>query len=573
MAGVIDLGAARRQQQLQQMQIMQQFMQHSPLYGTGESNLDRVLKEQSDEDLKQQQLDRLKKESEARITEAQAGTQLKRGQLGLSAYKTQEEVTRGQEKSARDAQELELKKPLWAAQTSSAASEAALHGAQTTEAQARTKSVNVDIQNKGIWANDHLKAGLIEDAKRQINGYTMMAANGQAGNVDPDAVERAYRTYMGDPHITIPRTDDGKWNPDVNQIRGAVLDKDGKPTAAFAKDLAASQNAISPVGKMIQDLRNADDQNWPESYRQPLRDKLLAEVMPHTDQVKGQWLQGLYKASGDKGLLGGLEQIADADAHGKTVGTANAKVPSAREQQDWNLRLDTISKVRDLANQLQPITDAHGYAPTGAGFGPFPFGKSTTIDFLNKAGMISPEVMQYRKDLQKTILDGIFQYTGKRWNPTEASMAMGTLPNFDDPPDVLAATLPKYADMLEHKLGIDAGMAERLGLKVPDGIPKIYPEDVYKQAGRNPAWSSNTGELPSEWTTNFAKSTYKMAQMYEAAKKEIGGTGEFRSPPPPGVPGGPSSAGGSDIQQQQPDMNSDAANAMQYLQSQRVIRP
>jgi len=416
--------------------------------------------------------------------------------------------------------------------------------AQTDKEKVDADRDRQDTEAKKWWLDNKKNEAIVGDARRLLNGYYARAGQGeQFGKDDADRVERATQIYYGDTNMRVPRGPAGEWLPDRDKIRGLQLTKDGTVSAQLGQQLHSADRPYDKVGQALWDLDHADP-NLPQEQKDMLAQNAKNELYKGMPDPMKRFLNGILDATSNDphAFYDALAHINAAKASGKA--NANLKIPTSKDVNDITDGMLQATHMRDLADQIPSIYDKYGYLPAG-------WGARTAAEWLNKVGLQDPEVTNWKKELDQVVLQNIFHYTGKRWNPNEADLARKGFPNpMEDPPEVLRSSLYRFADLVEEKLAMQMGYMKSFGYKTPDDIPDpkdpsktisipvIMPQEVFQALGENPAYHGDTGDLNADYTKELGVRAFRLSRLQEAARKraglDIGGTGSFRPTPSPG---------------------------------------
>lgn len=504
--------------------------------GGGGDELSKEIDRQAEMDLRERQVanqesrDRARLnmemlEHQRRLSEFDQTHDLRQQQHDLDAWKATDESQRG-----------------WMttnAAVNNSNAEIKLRAMQTKEAEAAAERDRADTENKKYWQQKDIKEGAIDDARRVMNESRANAANGQPlDKLGTDRLERAYQTYYHDTDLRIPRNNDGTWAFDPDKMKALQTNKDGTVTAQLADQLRTAHRPYSPLAQQMYDIENAaKDPTTDPKLMKTMVDNFTNKAFQNIPDAGKAFIWDAYKAGGPPALLDATRQYWAAKSTGQAEG--HLKTPSPTDIKDLSSGLMQASHMRELADAIPKIYADHGYLPAGLGM-------RTASEYLNQIGMIDPAVMNWKKELDQVVLENIFHYTGKRWNPNEADLARKGFPNpMEDPPEVLQASLYRFADLLQEKLAMQFGLMKSLHYQIPEDmtdpktgqplkIPIIMPQDAFAAMGKNPPYYGDSGTLDSKYTTNLGATAYTYSRMLERARKQagydIGGPGSFRKP-------------------------------------------
>ena len=540
MAEVIDLGARQREMYLNM---------YKNMFSGSNDDVSREIDRQAEQDLRERQFQEQQKMNQERMGMERDEHSRKVAEYNQTFGLRQQEADMNDWKAKDQSTQDWLKTQ--AVQNDSNAT-VKLRTAQTDESKAHAELDRQDTIGKKWWLNNQIHEGATDDARRIINEYRGRAANGdQFSRTDSNRLEWAMQTYYGDTNMRIPRDESGSWAPDRSKIQNMQIGKDGTISGKYADELRTGNRAYTPMGQAMQDFdKLAADPSTP-----PEKIKLAAQAVKNLayrgmpDPTK-RYLDDALNAS-PQAFIDGLRQVSAAKASGQAEG--RLKIPSSKDISDLNASTYASAHLRQLADQIPDIYDKHGYLPAG-------LGARTAAEYLNQIGMIDPQVMLWKKELDNAVLENIFHYTGKRWNPNEADLARKGFPNpMEDPPEVLQASLYRFADIMEEKTAMQYGMMKSMGYRVPEeitdpntgekkNVPIIMPQDVHAALHENPPYNGDTGDLTAEYTGNMARGAFKLSRLMEAQRKrtgqDIGGIGSFR----PSARPDPTATGATQVQ-------------------------
>jgi hypothetical protein len=513
MAGVIDLGSARRAQQLQQMQLMQQFMVHSPAFSTGESNVDRVLREQAEDDIKQRAADRLEKESEARQAEAVAKQHLAEHTGALKDWEAGQKDIRMYEKGQREERITDATIPKLGAETEAAQAHAGLFKTQAGESAEKTAATR-------LWEKQQQDKALQDNARQvmQIGEAQAAAGNPQIFKKEnADRYENAGKVIFG-PNFSIPRDDQGQWTPDLTKLPRATLNEKGVPTGEFAKNLNEADKPKTDFEAIVKAAQHAEATGDTQAAKW-YGAKLYEMYSPTIGKVQGQLVKGMLDD-------GRINDANDQISEWKRAGAPKIQMPDPTARHDTEDMMSTLAATGRLKDQFSELVKA-GTIPVGSAM------RMKAYDFLNAIEHSNPNVQAFRANLQDT--NALYRkfITGKQSNDKEMADLLKAIPNETDD---MSAFQKKMAEMVmktTRKIRINLGVQQAYGIKPPplgEGLEPITPEEVMKKYGA-PDMKSEYSQLV-QGALNHSKGVAAIGNQINRSGQQIGGAGEIRDKSP-----------------------------------------
>ena len=463
---VIDLRGKEQERQAQMLMMMQQFRSRSSLSG-GESEYDRVTKEIEAQHLKEAADARASAVAGATIGANQALTEQRINKTNLETWGAGQKNVLDWSEEERKKRELEEGTlPLKRAQTGAAEAEIPLRQAQTGEAKARTSLVQQDIEAKKNWMTQQDDEALAKHTNDQWNMgvQNIISGNPSALTKDnADTLEKAGKLKYG-PGFTLPRTEDGSLDPKaVPNIAATVTDKNGQPSADFAKDLHAAEKPNTPFEANVRSWQDAINRGKPEEAKW-YADKLWTDVQPTVGKVQGALLKQMF----DDGDVDGIKQTLPGFRPSGGKGASMA-LPPAQARQQTEDGLNTLGQIQRLNEQFTDLVKTQPLPPTGRMVMPM-------YDFWAAIQHSNPDVQAFRANLKDVVAQYRKFITGKASNEKEMADLLQAVPNEND--DVRAFT-KKLAEMrwkTTRRVRTDLGIQQAYGLKIPDEIANLGPD-------------------------------------------------------------------------------------------------
>jgi len=506
----------------------------------GESELDRVIKEQEAAELRNKAEARLEAESKAR-QEAAVKT------YNLKEWEAQQKDIRMTEKGQREQQQLEATLPKLAAETEEAHAHTGLYGAQTVESKAKTAEALAKRDATLQWTKDQHYKTAYENAQDGWNaGVTgILSGNPELLKSDNvDHLEGMGKIVSGNPAFRLPRKQDGSLDIDAMppDKLALTLTKKGDPTSDVYRGIMSAEKPKTNLDAYIKGAQEAKakaatakangDNDGYNRYMETAKwytDGIFNQVAPTVGKVQGMLIKGMAEDGDADGISQALSSWHGGSAAGKQT------MPSHEQQQQTQDGLNTLGQIGRLSNQFDDLM-ASGHQPVGKLHTPF-------WDVLATMERSNPNVQAFRANIKDVVAQYRKFITGKASNEKEMADLLQAVPNESDDPRAFYKKIREMNYKVTRRIRTDLGMQEALGIKTPDMGPDFAPispqEAVYKWGAPNMEWIP--GQQMGQ-AYDAARGKQVIADRYRRSMQRVGGTNEFRAYQTPGAPG---AAGGT----------------------------
>jgi hypothetical protein len=471
MAGLVNLRAKNQEAALQRMMYIQQFLQKSGVSGNEPSNVERVMSEQEDQALKEKQFERQRLESEQRINIAQSehdrkmqefdeNLNFRQKQEDFDRWQGTEQVKRGLEKQGLEEQETKARLPLLQA--------------QTEETHMRTRYAEQQTLGQQLENDRKSNEGMVDDARRRRSLIIAKAQRLQPGQPlsreDTDDLEDAERVMGANPHYQVDRNPDGTLK-NTEALARSVIDKDGNPSAQFAKDLHDADKPYNSFSQLLSDAKTAQRNGADKETMAHYADKIWQETAPTLPQVEGYIMKQML----DEGNISGAMDYANAM---RKASAPVVKIPDPRERIDYKGTMKMVSRLDDLTTKYLDLKK-RGKIPVGYLRQPF-------FDVLEKAGKSDPEIEAFRMQAHQFRAKYTLFLSGRATTNEERADIQKQIPSVFNSQATFEKALPEFMNGLKEDAAIDMGIAQEYGQKIPQGVPVIRPADVLAKGGKLP---------------------------------------------------------------------------------------
>jgi len=459
---------------IQRMMYITQFMERSGVLGNEPSNVERVMGNLEDEELKRKQYERQLDESRSRqaIAESEHNRRLqefdenlafRQKQEDFDRWKGTEEVKRGYEKSAQDRAEHEARLPLIQA--------------QTAETNARIGLVEEQTLGQKAENERHTSEGMVDDANRTRSLLIAKAQRQPLSREDTDDLENAERVIGKNPHYQVDRNPDGTIkNPEL--LARSVLNKDGTPTAEFAKGLRDVDKPYNAFSELLADAKAAQKGGADKETMQRYADKIWQQTAPTLPQVEGFIMKQML----DEGNISGAMDYANAM---RKASAPVVKIPDPRERIDYKGTVKMVNRLDELTNTYLDLK-RRNKIPVGYLRQPF-------FDILEKAGKSDPEIEAFRMQAHQFRAKYTLFLSGRATTDAERTDIQKQIPSVFNSQATFERALPEFMNGLKEDAAIDMGIAKSYGQKVPNGVPILDPGEVLAKGGKLPKTLLDSG--------------------------------------------------------------------------------
>jgi hypothetical protein len=450
------------------MMYIQQFMERSGISGNEPSNVERVMAEQEEMDLKERQFERQRLESEQRVSIAQSEHERKlqefdenlafrQKQEDFDRWRGTEDVKRGLEAQDINRQELEAKKPLY--------------GAQTEETHMRTRLVESQLLGQQGENERNTNEGLATEANLTRSTLISKAATqGYLSPADTDSYENAERILGHNPHMQVDRNPDGTIaHPEL--LPRAVLNKDGTPTADFAKGLREADRPYNSFSELLADAKNAKAAGASPEMMKHYEDKIWQQTAPMKGQVEGFIMKQMLDEHNIEGAMD----------YGNAMRRASAplvKIPDPRERIDYKGTIKMVSRLQKLQDDYWALKKANKI-PVGAIKQPF-------WNFLAYTGKDDPDLQAFRLEAEQFRAKYTLFLSGRATTNEERADIQMQIPGIFSSFQTFEKALPDFMAGLKEDAAIDAGIAKAYGQQIAPNVPVIDPGTVLARDGKLP---------------------------------------------------------------------------------------
>jgi hypothetical protein len=449
------------------MMYIQQFMERSGISGNEPSNVERVMAEQEEMDLRNKQFERQRLESEQRVSIAQSEHERKlqefdenlafrQRQEDFDRWQGTEQVKRGLEKQSLEEQETKARLPLI--------------GAQTEETHMRTRLAEQQTLGQQMENERHTNEGMVDDARRRRSLIIAKAQRQPLSREDTDDLEDAERIMGANPHFQVDRNPDGTLK-NQELLARSVIDKDGNPSAQFAKDLHDADKPYNSFSQLLEDAKHAQKNGGDKELMAHYADKIWQETAPTLPQVEGFIMKQML----DEGNFSGAIDYANAM---RKASAPVVKIPDPRERIDYKGTMKMVTRLDDLTEKYLDLKK-RGKIPVGYFRQPF-------FDILEKAGKSDPEIEAFRMQAHQFRAKYTLFLSGRATTNEERADIQKQIPSVFNSQATFEKALPEFMNGLKEDAAIDMGIAQEYGQKIPQGVPVIRPADVLAKGGKLP---------------------------------------------------------------------------------------